>query len=521
MKKRNSEIGVFWGDSFFAAVRVDKGSITQSLQVPFSEIIEEGIEPDAPEDLRKTALLRKRLVPLANGIDQVSLAIPAQNIIFRSFVVPMMSADDVRNVIDFEVTKYIPIELKDLTSTYHYEPVVVDGQKMLQVLFVAVKKTFLQQVTQIFRNAGFTIDRLEPAPINLLRCVKAQRLLGKTDGTAILTVSPGASDIVVFHNESLHFVRSLNLGHVDSNRDVFKAAILDDITVSFNFFNRQNPNKKIVKFIIVTDEKAHDLEKELSQELGVPTVMIDAGSVYSGLKPVAVSSAIAAAFGMTKRAFSTRNFDLSSQALQMAQSGESPQDLQRRTLIAAGVLSLCLAVPVALHFLTGCLIKENLKRVETVNAQVGAFAALNAADIRAKKDARVAEALKYVEAQVKSEIARVLYRIGLSLPEGAWLTGISAEYKPVGVALKESGLLREGDGTAVIADVPIFPLTAVMEGQVYLADAHDQLRRITGFVSGLTSDQVLRGIFSSVQRKETTEKVINEATVSEFKITCE
>ena len=68
-------------------------------------------DQDIPEGLKLTALIQKALQEHKITTKNINLALPAKDLIFRSFTIPWMQAHEVNNVVEFEAIKYIPIKL--------------------------------------------------------------------------------------------------------------------------------------------------------------------------------------------------------------------------------------------------------------------------------------------------------------------------------------------------------------------------------------------------------------------------
>ncbi len=517
MVKIKSNIGVFWGETSLSVVRVDNGKITTSMTLPFPVPQKGDPDAEAPEHLRRSAFLKEQLIPITNGVSEISLALPTQKLIFRSFHIPFMSSDEIRSVIEFEVTKYVPIPIQELVYTYHAEPFTDRTQKMLRIIFVAIRKSALEEYVQIFHNAGLDIVHIEPASVAIARILRNQKLLTRSETTATLSLSAQEGEVMVFDNDVMQFIRTLTLGIIDSNPQVFRSVLADNIGVSFNFFNRQNPQSKISKFLILADFDVHDVGPELSKDIGIPTRIIKVKSLNLNLTPPNIDNVIAYGMTLKGKAFSTKDFDLSSRAIGIIRSGILPSAKNTRILIMAGTLLGCIIVPLLTYFITASLMNYNQNVLSKVNAQLGKYEFLSSTDIEQKSTSLFAEIIQYGNIQIKSEMAFILYKIAALMPKGIWITNLSIQHVDSESGPAGSSPNAKNTPNAFAQQKVIISIN----GRIYLPEIHEHVRVINDFITALDEDPELAVLFDRVKRNSISETKTEDYAVTEFSISCE
>ena len=115
-KKKN--LGIFWGQDSFSLVEVATGQSDKIIYMPFDTPVDDEQSQDIPESIKLAALIKKAVKDNNLSSKSVDLSIPIQDLIFRSFIIPWMKPEEMKNVIDFEATKYIPIRIENLSFIF-------------------------------------------------------------------------------------------------------------------------------------------------------------------------------------------------------------------------------------------------------------------------------------------------------------------------------------------------------------------------------------------------------------------
>ena len=156
-----------------------------------------------------------------------------------------MQPAEVKNVVDFEVTKYIPISLEDLVYTFHAVPFTENEQKNLRILFVAVRKNVLEKQINILQQAGLEVENIEPASVSLARLLQKNGQIPHNDCTAILEFEKDGGQIVIV--EKILFSLSGNLTRLSATAGRRSTKLFNELRVrSLSSAERQSQINRIV-----------------------------------------------------------------------------------------------------------------------------------------------------------------------------------------------------------------------------------------------------------------------------------
>jgi len=505
-------LGIYWGTDSFSIVESINGQIANLLHLPFSTPTEQEGEEKIPDDLRFPTIIKKAIEFRSIKTSAANLSIPTTDIIFRSFSIPFMDKKDVFSVVEFEVTKYIPLKLDELVYTYHTVAYTEGSQKKLRVLFVAIRKTRLQEMISAVEQAGLTLKNIEPAPVSLIQLLKRNRILSKNQTVAILNLSSESSEIFVIEDETLQFMRKLNVTANTMDASSLQSGLVNEVRVSFNFYNRQNPQGKIDQLIILSEyeiPKAADvLQKELN--IAVSSTPLDKMIPIKDYQTVNHLTA----FGATLRTglFSTKYFDLSQEAIDIQRSGKDPLEGIKRYAIVGGVLIGCVIVSLLAMVLGKNMLKYTQGKIDEKKALLGKFENLTAVEIQNKTTEKLNELAKYTSVRTTSKFAMLLMEIPAMLPEGTWLTNWKMSY-----VSPEGG---RGKKQKSKTDTAKENVEINLSGNIYSPDANEQFRILNVLVENLKTNPAANQLYESVKRDTAVRKMEAGFIVTGFQITC-
>ncbi len=241
LKSEKNQLGIYWGKDSFSMVESEKGQPDKIATMRFDTPVSGDASQKIPEGLRLTALFQQAIREKKIVSKKATLTLSAKDIIYRSFVIPFMQPNEVKNVVDFEATKYIPIKLDDLSYTYHSIPFSDGDQKSLRILFVAARKNILERYTGILQQAGIEVDFIEPASVSLMRVLQKYGHVPKQQATALVEIESDGGKIIITDKEVVQFVREFQSPVEGKGTPAENAKFFNDIRVSFNFYQRQNP----------------------------------------------------------------------------------------------------------------------------------------------------------------------------------------------------------------------------------------------------------------------------------------
>ncbi len=498
------QLGIYWGSDHFSIVENLNGQISNIFHVPFNTPIHHDGEDPVPNELKLPTLLQKTLEFRSVKTKTVNISVPTTDLIFRSFVIPVMSKKDVASAIEFEVTKYIPIRLDELTYTYHTVAYNDQNQKGLQALFMAVRKTRIEEIANAVQQAGLTLQNIEPAPISLIHLLKRNSIIQKNKTTAILEIGDENCEIIVLTNETLQFMRKISISLNHSDIQTLITTLQNEIRVSFNFYNRQNPQGKIENLIIMTEQKMPGMIEHLGKELNMPVAVIST-DMFIPLEEFHTNAHVAA-YGSTLRRvkFSPKFFDLSQQAIAMQRSGKDPLEAIKQYATMAGIIIACLFISLLTVFISNATLEHNREKIQNLTAKLGSYETLTADDLATQKQKIMTELQGYTAMSTDSQVSAILYEIPKILPEGVWLTGFQ---------------VARGDQQAQ-KDQKTGPVKISLTGKIYSSDANEQFSILNNFLAELKNNKTLSAFYTNVKRESANSSIEDGYAITTFSITC-
>lgn len=495
------QLGLYWGQSSFSFVESDKGPAQSFLNIPFNAALPGGMGPDVPEGIRLTAVIQKAVMDLKTANKKINLSLPIRDIIFRSFIIPAMEPHEVKSVVEFEATKYIPIKLDELSFTYHPVPIIENNQKKIRIIFVAIRKAILERYTGILEHSGFQVLGIEPAPVSTVRVLQRQKHLSRQQTSAIIEIGKDQGRIIIVEFDVVQFIREFPLPNEPADSMAFGITLFNDVRVSFNFYSRQNPPGKIEKIVILSMSGLGDLAKNLAAEVSIPTSAISIDKIFNN--PAASHMELVTAYGasLKEKMVVSKDFDLSERATKLLRTSSAPggQPSNYKTI----TLSLFAAVILTAgsYFLSSSSINGLQKKITELQIKQGSFQSSSIEQINELTKAKSDKLTAYQNIRLKSDIAFYLKRIPSLLPAGIWMRGLELRYTTI-----------EQDKAK---------LMLVMDGYAFHEIPNEEFRLAQNFVSRLKETEDFKKAFGQIDLVTVQQERFNNYTVAGFRINCQ
>jgi len=206
------KLGLYWGSGAFSIVEANQDAPVKTFRIPIHSDGVDALQPNAQsDDARLAGILKEAL--RANQVisNTIHLALPSKDIVIRSFVIPFLKPHEIKGVVEFEIKKYIPFNLKELAYSFHASSIVEDKIKRLRIHFVAIRKEILEHYSSILKQAGLNVVLSEPAPMCLTRALIAKKFIKPEQKVAIIQTDFTDSRIIIFDNGVVQFVRDFQL----------------------------------------------------------------------------------------------------------------------------------------------------------------------------------------------------------------------------------------------------------------------------------------------------------------------
>jgi Tfp pilus assembly protein PilN len=203
------------------------------------------------------------------GKDTVVLGIPRSDIILRRLDLPAEVADNLKQVIRYQVQSFEPTE----EESYYYDYTLLDGgggSRRLSVLLALVRKDLLDGHLQFLMELGIRPTVVTSGSLALANLLLQDRK-NMQDKTHILAdAAPSSLELMVLHQGTLaHSDMALKDGRVK-----WKDLILKEIDEAASKI-RLGPESSIEK-IILTGESSEAAYEELREDIAECTLIKDA-----------------------------------------------------------------------------------------------------------------------------------------------------------------------------------------------------------------------------------------------------
>lgn len=502
-----TQLGIFWGEKAFSLVQVSKGQLTAPVQIPFDAPLEAEMAKDVPEGLRLTAQIQQAMRKHNVAPGPVVLSLPAKDLIFRSFAIPWMKPEEVKSVVDFEITKYIPIKLDQLSYTFHAVPYTENNQKNLRIIFVAARKNIIERYTGILDHTQLPVAHIEPASVSMIRALKKQGLISGGQTIAIIMIKENGGEIIITEDEVVKSVREFQTAVNASNAATLGNRFFNDVRVSLNFYSRQNPPGVVNKIITIANSNLESLSQDLSKDLNIPVTSLLAAKIMKTEKISDLGLLYAYGGALRDKEFSPKDFELSDRARKMQRLGEMAKVRFKQYQIMGGVLAGCAVVAYLTILLSNNLAVGHRKRLAELKEKQSTFTESKTDDILAKKSEVSTKLASYKDIRIKSDVAYYMAKVPELLPKGTWLKNLDFQYYIK--AVTENDVPRS-----------LSVISVSMEGYVYKENANEQFRLVNSLVARLKEDKEFAKEFTDIDLSTVRQDNLNNVTVTYFKITC-
>lgn len=514
------KLGLFIGNTALCIVETQQDTFGKVVRIPFGPTFSmDAVSPAAQsEDLAFANTIKESLK--ANNIfsTDVHLALPSKDIVIRSFVIPLLKSNEIRNVVEFEIKKYIPFNLKDLSYNFHAAPFSEDKIKRMRVHFVAIRKEMLDRYKTLLKLAGLNVVFSEPAPMCLVRALIFKKQVKAEQRVALLQTDFKDSRILIVEHGIVQFVRDFQLQNPALNAalldvEMLQKKLFNETKISLDFYMRQFKSDKIDEMVTLAFDQNLDLSADLQREIEVAVRRIDPNVIVNSQGPMDVGliSAYGAVAGLGPKAI---EFNLSGTTMAVKQSALQ-QRIPSEYFMAIKTTVACVALVMGVSFLTSFNNGQIKKRYTALMEQQGAFVDMPLKDIQKKVTENRNRFQTYKNFFTRTEASYVLAAIPRILTEGVWLTNLSIQYVKA-----PSQPMADAKKVAPVAEAKPDGVNVEFSGYAYATDPNQQFKLVYGVVSALKSDKGFQKYFSNVSLVSIQSEQREDITVTSFKISC-
>lgn len=509
----NKQLGVYFGQYSLSIVETENQSPGKYFNAPHNlfDSSDQAQSKNVPDDIKLTAIIQKSIRDQKISTSEVSLSLPTKNIIFRSFVIPWMTANEIEGVIAFEARKYIPFKMEELSFTYHALTITEKSLKKIRILFVAIRNDTLEKYCGILEQSGLRISFIEPAVVSLIRLLVFKKRLPMDQRIAIVQTSAKDGKIIIVDHGLPHFVRDFQLqaapaAKPESDPDLIKARLFNEVRISLDYYGRQHSQEHVDSVITLSDSKSIDMAASLGSELGLPTTALDIRSIMEADKEVDIDLAFAFGVGLRETVTSLPKFNLAPINKKKESLQSKLANIKIDYITLAKTAAVCAVMLIATYFLTARISWDLKSKISKSEGKAGPFKDLTADQIELKNKEVLAVLDAYKSVRLKSDITFFLTHIPTLLLKGTWLNELGITYYDNSVA----------DNPDVLKSTIFLSLS----GKAYLAKTYQQIHLVNNLVANIKSNQEFAKFFKDINLTTAKIRESRNFTITDFQIEC-
>ena len=523
-EKKN--ISAFWSEKEIYFLESVSSKITKIFKV--AAPAEEKIEEDSPTPLapanmllisRIQKTLRQEGIPLPSILN---LTFPSKDIIFRAFVIPAMNTNEIKSVVEFEVSRYIPFTLSELA--YSFYPMTIttaEGKKKIRIIFLAMKKESLANYTNILEQASLQINLVEPAHLSLIRFLKFKETIDN-HASVLIVKAQTYGKIVVADQGIPQFVREFSLGvssALDEKID-FKNTLIrfvNEIRISLEYFTRQNTRLKIAKALLLTLSHGKEVAQKLEEQINLPVEAFKVQAIIQSEDPEDINYLYAYGASLAQKVPLPAEFDLSKEKPKkvrlMAQTAQSAVSYKSVFIMSVVCLSLIILAFIIFQQL---LLKGKTEEARLVQT-LGEVENVSQNKLEKDKNLLAAKLKNQKTIRLDSRASLFLAIIPQLLPEGTWIKSLDIQYSnedtlPMPAVPQPETLPSAATPQNLFLD---------LSGFNYLENTQEQFRQVNQLLKNMQRDKYFARYFKKIELVTVDAQKLEDHTVTFFNIKCQ
>ncbi|MBF0384664.1 MAG: pilus assembly protein PilM [Candidatus Omnitrophica bacterium] len=522
-KKQGNQLGLFWGEEKLNFVEVLSTSPVKAFSVKTgdhsvqSSGVSSGgkfIPAGVSDEYNLSPIVSNSLLHQNITSSSINLSLPAKDIIFRSFILPWMQQSEIKNVVEFEASKYVPFSLDELYYSYHAMTVSISGAKKIRIIFVAIKKETLDKFIKVLLSANLTIDSVEPSPMSMIRALTLKNLLPQDKIVAIIQKENNSGKIYVVEKGIPLFVREFQLripaGQKDTGPKALMMLFINEIRISLDYFNRQNNQVQAKEIILITTSGDELAAKTIEDNIKLPVASVNISNILGTKEEKDLDLICAYGAAILTPGGPTSLFDLSTDEIK-SKGQMMSMGIPGLNIISVLITALiCLPLIIASLILPNKLLQRSKTSLEAIKKDIGKKIVLTNSDIK-KQNGEIRDKLNYFKnLRFASNTFYFTATIPSLLPKGAWLTNMSINYSSYDQAVE-----KNTEQTA-IKNMPAQEVN--ISGYSHWEDKNTQFKIINNFVKNLKEDPQIGKAFDIIDLESVKSQNLENYSVTAFKI---
>lgn len=223
-------------DNFFqaAAFIFKKGNFYQQA---FADAFVDPVQKETSSKIIKSACQEKKIGFRNNFLT----LIPRSQVTIKSFELPSTSANEIKQMVNFQLQNSLPYRLENLIIQNLMYPSSKEGY--LQVKTVVVQKELIENLIEIFKLSTIKVSRIDLSSVVLINRFKMvyKREAFFKETSLLIDIEGEGIDFVFIRNGQILLSRGVLL-----NKDNFKEDFLREIKKSLSLFSHKFQDKLLL-----------------------------------------------------------------------------------------------------------------------------------------------------------------------------------------------------------------------------------------------------------------------------------
>jgi type IV pilus assembly protein PilM len=209
IKRHSASVGIDLGRHYVRAVEI---SHTPDKEELIGGCLAEFKLKDAGENLVKA--LKAVTAGLISKSPVINAGIAGENVLTRHVDMPRMNDADLRNALKYEAQKYMLSKDKvgDLITDFHRLPEVKTGSDKMRIIFVAAKRSYLNERLKLLKKGGIKPTFLDVNTFSLINCFNFNHPeVPDSQSIVLLNIEYGIINMSILQGRVPYFTRDITL----------------------------------------------------------------------------------------------------------------------------------------------------------------------------------------------------------------------------------------------------------------------------------------------------------------------
>ncbi len=505
-------LGIYFGLKDINLVETSGRKILNNIHLLHPSLATVELEEKVPGDVKLIALLKDAFRTYRINADEAIFSVSGQDLVIRTFEIPLLPQNELKGAVNFEVKKYIPFKLEDLD--YDFQVSFNKKNKTSLVLFVGIKKEILNSYISISKQLNLKVDLLEYSAFSILRFLK---LAGLSDTGVVANLccdlnNEDEGNFAVFENGFPLFSRDIVLvggpagfeQTVETDLIQKRDKLKNEIRASLEYYSRKFRDKDIKNIFVFSDKESRQELETFFSDSTIPVKFVDAQKVLGKNTPY--SSMLVKSFAAALLKSAPLKITLNLMGAKLKADKSTVSGLKYFNFLEGFKLdvkfifigiALCIAV-----FGYGLMrikpLQEELTGIKSNRVKVSPavpnddYETLYALNVKYRKKIATLDGL--VKKQMYATYA--LDAIARALPKGVWLDNFSLNQRKGG------------------------ELDVIINGEVYLGDNDLEFEAVNTFLRNLKNEPKFFEYFREMNINSIDRKTTKDRSQAVFTIVC-